>query len=571
MIVEPSGRRVSRQFKQSIGSFSAAFFAAFRFFVRTLKISFVTVRSPSSSASTMNPQSIAQSMSNTVAPPRYDFRSPATFLPLLMAIWLAPAPTTAAEPSQPSQPARHLFLDPAFLAEASGVELRVNPAERRELVIRPDRPWEKRMISLFLTVLDEGEKLRMWYICRDADNVPNVAYAESSDGVHWTKPDLGIVDYHGSKQNNLVGIPFLEGNVYRDPRGAPGAEYIYVTNAQKEGVVRHYSSDGLRWKRDRKPLLPFRPDTQNITFWDERLGRYVIYLRAWDIADDWNGRLRKVVRLELDDLTRPADVVASGKGANPTRADDLPRFTDEAPTVLAADASDPPNSDVYNISVLPYPLDPHWYVGFPSWLLREKNISDGRLEVQFVGSRDGVTWHRYDRAPYAPLGPLGGEAGNMTFMGPGVVHRGDELWQYGAAFRTRHGDVNARIQEPDGFIYRYVQRVDGFVSADFLTADARCLTQPVKVDGSRLILNVDSGALGTLRVALVDAATGEPLPGYSFDDCRPLRTNSLRAAAVWKGGDDLTPLLGRQVRPAFQGNRTKLFSFYFETPPKPGR
>lgn len=501
----------------------------------------------------------------------------ASLLSLLAAISLAP-PAAAADRSaaEPSQPARHLFLDPAFLEKTSGVELRVNRAERRELVIRPDRPWEKRMISLFSTVLDEGEKLRMWYICRDADNVPNVAYAESTDGVQWTKPDLGIVDYHGSKQNNLVGIPFLEGNVYRDPRGAPGQEYIYVTNAGKEGVVRHYSADGLRWKRDAEPLLRFRPDTQNVTFWDERLGRYVLYLRAWDIAEDWNGRLRKVARLELDDLTRPADIVASGKGANPTRANYLPRLTDEAPTVLAADASDPPNTDVYNISALPYPLDPRWYVGFPSWLLREKNISDGRLEVQFVGSRDGITWHRYDRAPYAPLGPLGGEAGNMTFLGPGVVHRGDELWQYGAAFRTRHGDVNARIEEPDGFIYRYVQRVDGFVSADFLTTDpnspdARCLIQPVKVDGSRLLVNVDSGALGTLRVALVDAATGEPIAGYTFDDSKPLRTNSVRAVAGWKGGADLTPLLGRQIRLAFEGNRTKLFSFYFETPPKVDR
>jgi hypothetical protein len=479
----------------------------------------------------------------------------------------SPAADTASAPSaETTSPRRHLFLDPAFLAEAAGVELRVNRAERRELVIRPDRPWEKRMISLFLTVLDEGEKLRMWYICRDADNVPNVAYAESVDGVTWTKPNLGIVDYHGSKQNNLVGIPYLEGNVYRDPRGAPGAEYVYVTNSGREGVVRHYSSDGLRWKRDKEPLLRFRPDTQNITFWDERIGRYVLYLRAWDIAEDWNKRLRKVVRLELDDLTRPTGIVTSGKGLNPTRKSDLPRLADELPTVLAADAGDPPNTDVYNISAEPYPLDPHWYVGFPSWFLREKNLSDGRLEVQFVGSRDGVTWHRYDRAPYAPLGPIGGETGNMTFLGPGLVHRGDELWQYGAAFHSRHGDVAGRIKRTDGFIYRYVQRVDGFVSADFHTADARCITEPVEIDGSRLYLNVDSGALGTLRVALVDAETREPLPGYTLDDSKPIRTNCVKTAAVWKGGDDLTPLVGRRVRLAFAGNRTKLFSFTFETP-----
>lgn len=420
------------------------------------------------------------------------------------------------------------------------------------------------MISLFLTVLDEGDKLRMWYICRDGENRPNVAYAESSDGVTWTKPDLGIVEYEGSTANNLIGIPYLEGNVYRDPHARPGAEYVYVTNVEKEGVVRYYSSDGLRWQRDREPLLRFRPDTQNITFWDERLQKYVLYLRAWEIADDWNARLRKVVRLELNDLSVPPKIRTSGKGVNPTRANDLPRLADELPTVLAADALDPPNTDVYNITAQPYPLDPRWYVGFPSWFLRDKNISDGRLEVHFIGSRDGVTWQRYDRRPYAPLGPVESDCGNMTFLGPSLIVRGDELWQYGTGFRSRHGDVQARKLRSDGVIYRYVQRVDGFVSADFETADASCLTQVIKVTGSRLILNVDNGALGTLQVALVDPATQKPLAGYDLDDCRPVRTNSVRGAIRWKNRDDVSALVGRDVQLKFAGSRTKLFSFYFD-------
>lgn len=468
-----------------------------------------------------------------------------------------------------AQPPRHLFLDPEFLAEKSGVVLRVNPAERRERVIDADKPWEKLMISLFCTVLDEssedgGGKLRMWYICRDADNVPNVAYAESADGVTWTKPDLGIVDYNGSTANNLVGISHLEGNVYRDPKGAPGSEYVYVTNAGREGVVRYYSPDGLHWQRDKTPLLLFRPDTQNVTFWDERLQKYVVYLRAWDVSEDWNARLRKVVRVELDDLSKPTGIVTSGKGLNPTRKSDLPRLVDELPTVLTADALDPPNSDVYNISAEPYPLDPRWYVGFPSWFLRDNSISDGRLEVQFVGSRDGVKWERYDRRPYAPLGPIDGDCGNMTFMGPGLIVRGDELWQYGASFRTRHGDVPARKQRTDGVVYRYVQRVDGFVSADFDELDSHCVTQPMKITGSRLMLNVDSGALGTLRVALLDAKTKKPIEGYGFDDCKPLRTNSVRAVAEWEKQRDLSALVGREVRLSFSGNRTKLFSFHFD-------
>src|SRR5215207_641563 len=89
-------------------------------------------------------------------------------------------------------PTRYLFLDPGLIVKAENVAVTVNPAQRRETVIRADQPWEQLMISFFLTVREEEGKLRMWYICRYKQNRPNVAYADSWDGVAWTKPDLGI-------------------------------------------------------------------------------------------------------------------------------------------------------------------------------------------------------------------------------------------------------------------------------------------------------------------------------------------------------------------------------------------
>src|SRR5690348_13346269 len=101
-------------------------------------------------------------------------------LPVAFAVWLVSCgPLLAQSP-------RHLFLDPAIIQQTERASLRVNPAQQREVVIRPDRPWEQLMISFYLTLRDEGGKLRMWYICRDKGNHPNVAYAESTDGVQWT-------------------------------------------------------------------------------------------------------------------------------------------------------------------------------------------------------------------------------------------------------------------------------------------------------------------------------------------------------------------------------------------------
>ena len=203
---------------------------------------------------------------------------------------------------------RHLFLDPAFLQTSENVSLRVNPLQRSELVIRTDQPWEQRMISLFLTVREEAGKLRMWYICRSKENEPNVAYAESVDGLTWTKPNLGIVDFGGNKQNNLVGLTSLEGVVFRDPNAPEAERYAYVTHLIEEGMVRFHSPDGLHWSRDARPLLKFGSDSQNVTFWDERLGKYVMYLRGWFLGAD-NELYRKVVRTELSSLTEPLATV----------------------------------------------------------------------------------------------------------------------------------------------------------------------------------------------------------------------------------------------------------------------
>ena len=139
---------------------------------------------------------------------------------------------------------RHLFLDPSFVTDASGAALHVNPPQRREVVIKADRPWEQLMITFYLTVFEEQGRLRMWYVCRDKANRPNVAYAESADGVQWTKPNLGIVDRDGSRDNNLVGLSSLEGVVFRDPKALDAERYAYVTHLWTEGMVRFHSPDG---------------------------------------------------------------------------------------------------------------------------------------------------------------------------------------------------------------------------------------------------------------------------------------------------------------------------------------
>jgi hypothetical protein len=470
-------------------------------------------------------------------------------------------------PLRSAPPARHLFLDPAFLQKSEKAALHVNPPERREVVMRPDRPWEQLMISFYTTVIEEDGKLRLWYICRDPKDRTHVAYAESTDGVNWIKPNLGVVSYEGSKDTNLVELVSMEGTVFRDPKAAPEQRYSYITHLWTEGMVRFYSADGYRWSRDTAPLVKLGADNQAVAFWDEPAGKYALYLRGWEQRADQK-RYRKVVRADLPNLTEPLPVASSEKSWFPWGKDKMAVIDREFPQVLATDDADPPDSDVYTISAQTYPLDPRWYLGFPSFFQREKNQGDGRLDVECIGSRDGFHWNRYDRTPYARPGLAGSENGGMVFIGPGMIVRGDEIWQYGTGFHLGHGEVGAfrmkkdRGGEVDGVIYRYVQRVDGFVSIDFDAAGGTALTAPVKVDGPRLALNLDTAVLGHLRVGLLDA-DGKAIAGFGVDDCQIIRKNATRAVVTWKGGADLATLQGRDVQLTFTGAHAKLYSFYF--------
>jgi hypothetical protein len=481
--------------------------------------------------------------------------------------WLPLLPCAAlAAGSADQPPSRYLFLDPGLIAVSHGTELKVNPPERREIVIKPDRPWEQLMISFYVTVRDEGGRLRMWYICRDRENHPNLAYAESQDGIDWTKPDLGIVNYAGSTANNLVGIPSLEGTPFLDPNAPSAERYAYVTNTGGAGgIVRFYSPDGLHWQRDPAPLLKFDSDTQNVTFWDERLKSYVLYMRGW------NPKYRTVTRLALPSLTTPPTLVASGRGrfANGPKA--FQYFLDEIPTVLACDAQDPARTDIYTMAAQPYPVDPSWYVAFPAFLRRSvatdapdyHGSSHGPTEVQFAGSRDGIAWQRYDRAAYTRPGLASPAKKNMVYMGTGLVVRGDEIWQYGTEFESEHGDAGARERKTDGVIVRYVQRLDGFVSLDTGTQEGVARTMAIKVTGHRLVLNLDTAALGEMRVALLDA-NGHPVPGFEAEKCQPLQGNGTGLVVTWAGGSDLSSLQGSSVALEFHSRRAKLFSFRFE-------
>ena len=49
-------------------------------------------------------------------------------------------------------------------------------------------------------------------------------YAESKDGIHWKKPELGLVEFNGSKANNIV-MATINGRDYAPKFAIPVSEF----------------------------------------------------------------------------------------------------------------------------------------------------------------------------------------------------------------------------------------------------------------------------------------------------------------------------------------------------------
>ena len=152
------------------------------------------------------------------------------------------------------------------------VEHLSKPAVRKDPVLSPshDDPLAPDQVAahFYGAVIKDGDRYRMWYYpvglktpgnARRADlkNVSQgpVCYAESDDGVRWTKPVLNQVEFKGSRRNNAVALPdaLVEGvHVIKDESDPdPARRYKMVYNAHngKTWVFRTATSrDGSQWR-----------------------------------------------------------------------------------------------------------------------------------------------------------------------------------------------------------------------------------------------------------------------------------------------------------------------------------
>jgi len=463
---------------------------------------------------------------------------------------------------------KQLFIDDRFIESSRGVELTMNtPRKTGEVLITADRPWEeggalRGLCYTNTSILKEDDLFRVWYDSLGED-FRQIGYAESRDGIHFTKPSLGIVEIDGSKDNNIVmREPTGGGVVWVDPHAPAEQRYRSLRKTRPSGkLALHSSPDGLRWTLTRTTRIG-SCDTQSVAFWDEAYQCYVLYTRNW---------------------IRPPAVKHSYRLHRRFQSTDLIHWTDEQ-VVLEADEQDLathetpggyPPVDFYGAAVSKYDEAEDVYImlaqAFWHWQRRPKKAgwAPATMDVRLCASRDGKTFHRLgERRTFIRLGWEGSFDSKTVWAMPNPVRVGDELWVYYVGTNRDHDhllDPAAPEGKYQGAVSRAIMRLDGFVSADAGYGGGELVTPTIQFEGKRLELNLDTSAGGSAVVELLDGE-GKPIEGFSRDDATPSNGNSVRMPVSWSGNADVSRLAQKPIKIRFLMRDCKLYAFQFTTP-----
>jgi hypothetical protein len=379
---------------------------------------------------------------------------------------------------------KQLLFDDSLFAEKTGFSTTMNPAVRDpQPVLVPEKPWELNRIWWQSTIVQDPDgTIRLWYNSFDASDKRHLCLAESTDGVTFIRPELGAIEFGGNRQNNIVFSDFKRpqfGGVFIDPK-APGAKrYKLIVGAdalnktpgtpQYQGIRLAYSPDGIHWKMDAtQRIIPWYTDTQSIAFYDDRIDRYVLYVRynvgQWYDHNNAVGgqfKYRAVGRSESDDLTNfppPENVLE-------TTPEEYQR---EGGYFGRTDLYNPPFVKPTKQTYLMFPSRIHGY-GFAE-----------KMDVGLAVSRDGIAWSLFPET-FLRLGFTDDFDSERIYFLPTAdakpIDRGNEVWLYYTGFDLDHsGKRNKPYKARFGAIGRARLRLDGYVSQDAPASGGTILT-----------------------------------------------------------------------------------------------
>ena len=279
------------------------------------------------------------------------------------------------------------FVDDFLIESMDDATLKLHQPIPRDIAITFDKPWEGNTCC-YVTVFEDDGLFRMYFRGSNYDlekgesTGERVCYAESDDGLHWRKPELGLFEYEGSKANNIIWegtgchnfSPFKDKN----PDCTPEAKYKAVGSGKDHArLVPFQSADAIHWQliQEDPVITEGAFDSQNLAFWDSYRNRYVEFHRGS------NNGVRDIMTSTSDDFMVWTEPMYINYG-------------------------DAPAEHLYTNAITAYYRAPHIFMGFPKRFVPSRDLkvhrNPGVSDGVFMTSRDGFHWHRWQEALIRP-------------------------------------------------------------------------------------------------------------------------------------------------------------------------
>ena len=462
---------------------------------------------------------------------------------------------------------REFFWDDSLLDwEYTTAERRLHEPTRREDALTLDKPWEGNGCGYFHIVYDDVQKkYRMYYnglsmyrpdgsLYRLED--VRVCCVESGDGVHWERPNLGLCEFDGNRDNNIVitcgeygllGIDNFYVNADRNPSPAVPGRFKAVMQYRRKNadgstalsLASFTSDDGYRFTYFGTVTEKGYFDTLNTFLWHEASGKYLCFIRSFHEKGTGKEYDRNS-GIPLNSYVRDIRVLESADFIHWSEPEHI-RFDSENEFALYTNCVCAyPGSSMLVGFPTRYVERPEWTPAFDELCGKDQRLSRMKLDKRFglaitdglfMCSRDGKNWKRYDEA----------------FLRPGREHPGS--WVYGSCYPavgfTGEDELNLYaydnhwIADAPTVLYRMTLRRDGFASMRAGVCPKTVCTRPFVFEGNELEMNLRTSAYGSVRVALRAEDGASAVSAEMFGD-------SVRKRVVFEGG--IGHLAGKAVR-----------------------
>lgn len=452
-------------------------------------------------------------------------------LRLAIAVALLTAASAAAETRIPREPVE-IGTDPQLLVDNHIVDntwtLRYKTQHIERIFHAPQKHPRNPLIAgnagYTCVAHDPAAGLfHLWYQTHiaggdDAKTQYAIAYARSKDGLDWELPNIGLHEWKGTKENNVVirgrrraSSPWLLDVPEKDRRGH---KYLLMYR-DTDGSHLVGTDDGIHFDpASDVPIQHLHSDTQNAIVYDPHQDQYVMYCRAKAVY-----RAGQTEMIDTGESRRVARI------AHKELWSQWPR---QAANILLPDELDTANS-YHAFYGMPVTVYGGTFFGF-LWPFRWND----RIHTELAWSRDGIHFERHPLRPrLLDYGPAGSWDDEMIFA-TSWVEVGDEWRIYYAGWDGPHN-----TPERNGGIGLATLRKEGFVSLRGPAGGGVVCTRVLRWPGGKLLVNcaAPEGKV-TVRVSDPDRKV---IPGFNHADCVPFAGDETAAEITWRDAkiDDL--------------------------------